>query len=140
MALAGGKLNTGGFSDQLGALTIQASSTIDFGTTNNVRLQFSSASWGGGVVNITNWTGAAAAANNADQLLFSGPVSNDVLNQIAFAGYGTGAIAFDRGNGMYEVAPVPEPATVFGALAAVGFVVFRERRRIVRTVGGVFGR
>ncbi len=135
LALAGGKLNTGGFSDQLGALTIQASSTIDFGTTNNVHLQFSSAAWGGGTLNVANWTGSAIAANNADQLLFSGAVSNDVLNHIAFAGYGPGAIAFDRGNGLYEVAPVPEPATVFGALGLAGFVAFRERRRILRAVG-----
>ncbi len=140
LAMAGGKLNTNGFSDQLGALTIQASSTIDFGTTNNAHLQFSSATWGGGTLNITNWTGAALTANNADELLFAGPVSIDVLSHIAFAGYGAGAIAFDRGNGLYEVAPVPEPATVFGALGVVGFVAFRERRRIVRMAGVAFGR
>ncbi len=140
LAMAGGRLNTGGFSDQLGALTIEASSTIDFGTTNNAHLQFSSASWGGGVLNIANWTGAAFAANNADEILFSGPVSIDVLNHISFAGYGTGAIAFDRGGGLYEVAPVPEPATVFGALGVIGLVAFRERRRIVRIAGGAFGR
>jgi hypothetical protein len=140
LAMAGGRLNTNGFSEQLGAMTIQANSTIDFGTTNNVRLQFSGASWGSGVLNIANWTGAAFASNNADQLLFSGPLNTDVLNHIAFAGYGTGAIAFDRGSGLYEVVPVPEPSTIFATLGLVAFVAIRERRRIVRLAGEDRGR
>ena len=131
---AGGALNTGGFSDQLGALVLAASSTLDFGTSNNSHLQFSSATWSGGTLSILNWTGNAFTSGNADQFLVtsSGPVDSGFLNQISFQGYQTGAIAFDRGAGLYEIVPVPEPTTIFGASALVAFVFWRERRRIGR--------
>ena len=32
--------------------------------------------------------------------------------------------------GRHELAPIPEPATIIGALAFVGLIVLRERRRI----------
>ncbi|MEQ1850663.1 MAG: autotransporter-associated beta strand repeat-containing protein [Chthoniobacteraceae bacterium] len=133
VVLAGGTLRTGGFSDRLGAMTLSADSTIDFGTSNNVRLEFGDASWTGGTLTILNWTGTPARANNADQLLFSGSFSQDLLDRINFQGAGyLGAIAFDRGGGLYEVVPVPEPTTIIGAMALVGLIGFRERRRLAR--------
>ncbi len=129
----GGKLETGGYSDNLGAMILAADSSMDFGTSNNVRLQFSSASWTGGTLNVTNWTGTAATANNPDQFLIGpGPVSENFLRNISFQGFGPGAIAFDRGGGVYEVVPIPEPTTIFGALAVVAFIGYRERRTVRR--------
>ncbi len=134
ITFAGGRLDTGGYSDQLGALILAADSTLDFGTSNTSHLQFSSATWTGGTLSIANWTGVTETAGNPDQFLVtsSGPVDSGFLSQIRFQGYQSGAIAFDRGAGLYEIVPVPEPATIFGASALVAFVFWRERRRIGR--------
>ena len=138
VTLAGGTFGTGGFSDTAGAFTLAADSVLDFGTSNTVRLQFSSATWTGGTLSIANWTGTAATSNNADQFLVSsGPVSANFLSQVSFQGFATGAIAFSRGGGVYEIVPssfalvpVPEPTTIFGATGLLGFVGLRERRRL----------
>ena len=134
IAFAGGRLNTAGFSDQLGALILSSNSTLDFGTSDTVRLIFSSATWTGGVLDVVNWTGAANTTGNADQFLVSsaGPVDTAFLSGISFDGFGPGAIAFSVGGGLYEIVPVPEPCTVFGAAALIAFVGWRERRRIGR--------
>ncbi len=138
LAMNGGTLKTGGFSDTLGTMTLTADSVLDFGTSNNVRLQFSSASWTGGTLTITNWTGAALTANNADQLLVgTGSVNVDFLNHLSFQGFAPGAILFNRGGGLYEIVPVPEPATIFGATALLAFVGWRERHRLRRMLSKV---
>ncbi len=130
----GGTLNTGGFSDTLGALTLSANSTLDFGTSNNVHLQFSSAAWTGGGLTVNNWTGTEFTSGNPDQFLVAsaGPVDSTFLSEISFTGHAPGSIAFNVGGGLYEIVPVPEPATIFGAIGLVAFVGFRERRRIGR--------
>ena len=134
LTMDGGTLNTQGFSDTLGAMILAANSSINFGTSNTVRLQFSSASWTGGTLTLLNWTGTIGASNNADQILVQGAVSQDFLDRVNFQGMGVGvgAVAFDRGGGLYEIVPVPEPSTIGGALAALGLLGFRERRRIAR--------
>ena len=44
---------------------------------------------------------------------------------------GTGKeVSFGNGTYSFEVVPVPEPTTIFGALALVGLVGYRERRRL----------
>ena len=78
--------------------------------------------------------GVELAGNNPDQFLIgSGPISSDFLSHISFQGFLPGAIAFDRGGGLYEIVPIPEPTTILGALVLVGLVGFRERRRLART-------
>ena len=130
----GGTLNTGGFSDTVGALTLTANSVLDFGTTNNVHLQFSSAAWTGGALTVNNWTGTDFATGNPDQFLVAsaGPLDSSFVAQISFTGHGTGAVAFNVGGGLYEIVPVPEPTTVLGALGLLAFLAYRERRRVSR--------
>jgi hypothetical protein len=132
--LNGGTLNTGGFSDTVGALTLTANSVLDFGTTNNVHLQFSSAAWTAGALTVNNWTGTAFATGNPDQFLVAsaGPLDSSFLGQISFTGHGSGAIAFNVGGGLYEIVPVPEPTTVLGAAGLLAFLAYRERRRVSR--------
>ena len=134
LTFGGGVLNTAGNSDSLGALLIAANSSLDFGTSNTVRLQFASAGWTGGVLSVINWTGTPLTSGNADQLLISsaGPLDANFLNAISFQGQVPGAIAFNVGGGLFEVVPVPEPATIFGGAALLAFVGWRERRRFGR--------
>jgi len=130
----GGTLNTGGFSDTVGALTLTANSVLDFGTTNNVHLQFSSAAWTAGALTVNNWTGTDFATGNPDQFLVAsaGPLDSSFVAQISFTGHGAGAVAYSVGGGLYEIVPVPEPTTVLGALGLLAFLAYRERRRVSR--------
>ena len=130
----GGTLNTGGFSDTVGALTLTANSVLDFGTTNNVHLQFSSATWSGGALTVNNWTGTDFATGNPDQFLVAsaGPLDSSFVAQISFTGHGTGAVAYSVGGGLYEIVAVPEPTTVLGAVGLLAFLAYRERRRVRR--------
>jgi len=130
----GGTLNTGGFSDTVGALTLTANSVLDFGTTNNVHLQFSSAAWTAGALTVNNWTGTAFATGNPDRFLVAsaGPLDSSFVAQISFTGHGTGAVAYSVGGGLYEIVAVPEPTTVLGAVGLLAFLAYRERRRVRR--------
>ena len=129
--------------DLFGALTLSAGSIIDFGAGNANQLTFNSlASFGG--LKVTGWTGllyapglADAGGGTQDRLLFN---SSTGLNaaQLAsinfFADNGTTQIGFGAAQisfgSQYELVPIPEPTTIFGALALVGLVGYRERRRL----------
>lgn len=145
--LGGGTLNTGGFRDTLGALTLTANSTIDFGTGNASELTFSTLTLGSNNLNIWNWTttngfspdGGTAGDGLRDRLLFTtlGTLSATDLSQIHFFSDGGTTVLGDGRQisfgGNQELVPVPEPTTIFGALALVGLVGYRERRRFWRT-------
>ena len=153
VSLSGGMLNLGGFSEGaagttgVGALTLTATSTLDFGTagTNNV-IQFASVGAhtinGGVVLQIINWEGAGNTTTGGtnDRLLFAGTDPTAFTNtysqsDVSFngnAGYGiTGNLG-----GYYEVfaAPVPEPSTVWAgavisALLGLRTLRLRSKRR-----------
>jgi fibronectin-binding autotransporter adhesin len=125
--LSGGTLATDGLDEDLGALTLAANSVIDFGAGSDSVLTFASASgtWTG-TLDILNWSGTAYTGGGAEQLRFtSDPTA--YLSQITFAGI-AGAVAIDNGT-YFEVVPVPEPATVAGALGLLGVAGWWERRR-----------
>jgi autotransporter-associated beta strand protein len=162
LTLNGGTLSAAGtssLSETLGALTLTANSTIDFGTGNGNTLRFSSLT-GLGTYSLTinNWTGPSyyTLSNdpNADPtqdrlLLDSGGFTPAQLAAISFYDdannfLGTGKEILFNGNPA-EIVPVPEPATVVGALLLAGFVGYRERRRLrvvgrlCQTPAGIFG-
>lgn len=146
VTLGGGTLSTGGFSDTLGALTLTADSTIDFGAGHASELNFTTLTLGSNNLNIWNWTttngfipdSGAAGDGLRDRLLFTslGSLSAGELSQIHFfSGAGSGALGDGRQisfGGNQELVPVPEPTTIFGALSLVGLVGYRERRRFRR--------
>ena len=130
---------TGSTVPSLGTLTLSSASTLDFGTSGNGTLVFSGLS-GSANLSIVNWanTDFNTAANNSglasdDRLIFmSDPAA--FLGQISFGGRAAGEINLGSGNG-WEVGAVPEPSTVFAALALVGFMGYRERRRLKALAG-----
>ena len=144
LALAGGTLSMQGLSgasETLGALTLSADSTIDFGTGDTNSLTFSSVSLGLFHLAVTHWTGTYYTAGETtdhgpaseDRLLFSSlSLTGAELAQISF--YNDAGVFIGTGKqisfgGTPEIVPVPEPATIFGALALVGLAGWRERRR-----------
>ena len=147
LTLAGGTFSMEGLSNSsetLGALTLSASSTLDFGSGSGNTLTFSNLSLGSNILAVYNWTGSRYATDattdtggpSQDRLLFTTDVSAQTLGQINFYSGGAGSGWLGNGNQInfnnnptFEVVPVPEPTTIFGALALLGLVGVRELRR-----------
>lgn len=114
--LGGGKFLTGGFSEQLGVLTLTASSVIDLGTSACV-LKFagsSAATWtAGATLTISNWSGSVNGGGT-DQFILgssSGSLTTAQVAQVWFAnpaGFSVGTYsATILGTG--EVVPLATP-------------------------------
>jgi autotransporter-associated beta strand protein len=147
ITLAGGTFNLNGMSEGtaasggsgIGALTLSATSTIDFGTSaiqNNI-VHFGGVgphTLGGPDLLITDWNGTPSSGGGPERLLFSGPItdftSQYAQNDVSFNGLaGYSAVQF---TGFYEITAVPEPSTwIAGGLAFVA-LAFSQRRRFSR--------
>ena len=133
VTLGGGKIETAGFSETVGALTLTANSIIDLGSGAST-LTFAASNGlfaTGKTLSIYNWT------PTSDHLFFgSGSPSLDIgqLGQISFfSGSGTGFLGTGTFTGSQgEVTPVPEPSTLAVTLGLVGLIGWRERRRIAQ--------
>jgi fibronectin-binding autotransporter adhesin len=140
VTLAGGTFSAGNFSEGtdetpgLGALTLTASSLIDFGSGAGALLTLAGFTPGSFTLTIANWTGNSGTIgdDSTDRLIFSSDQSAN-LSSFVFTGYGPGAMEFDLGNGYYEITPVPvpEPSTYVAAVLALGAIGFQQRRRIL---------
>lgn len=152
LTLAGGNFATNSVSEGtasatntgLGALTLTANSTIDFGSGTNSVLQFGGIGahtpTSGPDLLVTNWThgvGPNPTGTAGDGLYFVG-TSSSFLTQYAQSDVSFNGVAgytvFDY-VGYYEVAgltAVPEPGTwVAGALVCIG-LVYTQRNRLRR--------
>ncbi len=140
VTLSGGTLSTGattGFSDILGSFEMTSSSTIALGTGSHT-LQFTGITGSPtGTLTITGWSGNLFQPGNEGKVLFTDlsgdPNANpnfiSFLATTHFSGFGVGATFLDAGGGVFELAPVPEPATVLAvASAALGFGALVRRR------------
>jgi len=167
ITLAGGTFNTGGFNDgptggasgstaNIGTLTLSTnSSIIDFGSGNNgSNLLVSNMTETSGTYSLAiyDWSGTTNGASGGsdngattnDRLLFTtdpGLTSGELADISFYSGAGTGYLGTGAEitfNGYTEiVAAVPEPTTVFGALALAGLLGYRERRRLLGLIGSV---
>ena len=140
LGLSGGTLNLNGNSEGaagtngLGALTLSATSTIDFGSGSSSVIQFAGLDGHttGAILQITNWEGVPTGGSG-DRLLFAGSSSafktlfadpaDVTFNGIA--GYSTVDYV-----GFYEVVPVPEPGTWAAGLLSFGALGYSQRRRL----------
>lgn len=128
ITLGGGTLRTNGFDEGtsttagLGALTLTANSILDFSSTGGL-LHFSGFIPGTSTLQIWNW-------DSSDQLYFSPQLDEAQLAQIVFYSDNGLSLLGNAGIGSSGIVPVPEPGTIFGAIALVGLVSWRERRRI----------
>jgi len=128
-------------------LTLSGSSTLTFGNTASTEV-FGTFTPNGNTLNITNYTssanildGVSGTDNTDDRLIFDAGSSGlgAALADITFNGVSdAGEIQLGNASSAYwEVGVIPEPTTVFGALALVGFLGYRERRRLSRLIGSV---
>ena len=152
VTLNGGTFNTGGFSEpggaldgtnHIGALTLTATSTIDFGTGSSSILEFGGlgAHTATTILNIINWDGVVVVGGSGDRLLFNGLVADFIAkydqNDVTFDGV-TGYTTIQTSTGpdaFYEVvglAPIPEPSTWIGAALALGAMGVTQRKRFAK--------
>ncbi|MBE7158363.1 MAG: autotransporter-associated beta strand repeat-containing protein [Rhodospirillales bacterium] len=144
LALNGGTLNTAGFSEHgtannsagIGALTLQATSTIDLANGASI-LAFANsanATWTNGAkLNIYNWSGDLAGAGT-DQVFFgsdaTGLTAAQLMNIEFFSDAGTTDLGFGQILATGEIVPVPEPATWFAGFLMLGSGAYSLRRRL----------
>lgn len=144
ITLNGGTLSMEGLSgasETMGSLTLTANSSINFGAVDSNTLTFDDLTLGAFTLAIYGWTGNIYSSSDTtdtgaatqDRLVFANSTLSNTLSQVIF---------FDDsgnylGNGHqvsiglnFEIVPVPEPQTIAGAIALLGFIGFRERRRL----------
>ena len=134
--LNGGRLATGGYSDNTGVASQTSSSIIDMGSGAS-QLTFADISSWTGVLQVWNWTGSILTFGGTDQLIFTANSSSLDLSNVQFYSnngltqIGLGAVfqSDGSGTGYGELVPVPEP----GAIAVTGLlslaILQRETRR-----------
>jgi autotransporter-associated beta strand protein len=144
--LNGGIFNTGGLSEPggtvdgtnfIGALTLNASSTLDFGAGSSSVLEFAGANHvsGSSVLNIINWDGIPGIGGSGDRLLFNGLVTDFTgkyaQNDVTFDGV-TGYTAIQIATGLnpfYEIVGivVPETDTYAAGMLMLGILLVRRK-------------
>lgn len=120
VSLSGGTLNTGGFSETLGTLTLNTSSVISLGAgAHNLTFASSSAvTWASSSIAtliINGWTGTAGSSGTAGKIFFgntTGTLTAAQLAQIAFTGYSPGATLLGTGELVPAVPVTPGPPSV----------------------------
>jgi hypothetical protein len=134
--LAGGTISTGGFSETVGPLTLTVNSVLDCGNASSLWLFASSTgqNWTGGQLQIWNWSGSTAGGGT-DRVFFGNSNSGLNTGQLQRIVFYSDAGAAPLGAATIlptgEIVPVPETSTIAGALALVGLVLCRERRRLI---------
>ncbi len=124
---AGATLNTGGFDDSTGTLTVSGAAIIDFGTASGSELSFNDVGVYTGPLSVWNYNGAVWT-EGADKLIFqlnSGGV--DLSGVTFFSDAGLTQIGVGAGFIGTELVPIPESRGVISALLLFGFLGTRER-------------
>ena len=134
ITLNGGTFNTGGLSETVGTLTLSSNSTLDLAGASSLNFAASSGQTWSGTLSIWNWT------SGTDHVYFgtSGTgLTGGQLNQVSFfSDSGTsfiGTAGFVSGS-FGEITAVPEPGTIAAGLVIVGFIAWRERKRLASIV------
>jgi len=115
-----------------GKLTLSASSTIDLRASVITFADSSSVVWcSGTALNINNWR--SAADPQGGRIYFGiGGLTSTQLAQVYFSDLGIQGAQLAGPSG--ELMPIPEAPVAAAAAALVGFIVWCERRRLLRAV------
>ena len=143
ITLAGGTIKTSGTQEGtytggvtpsatvgLGMLTLTANSTIDFNNVANGVLAFGYLVPGTFTLTINNYV--FGSGTSGDHLVFTGDLLPFINNgTFIFNGLGGGPVSeIDLGNNLYELTPVPEPATWVAAAITLAVLSLSQRRRV----------
>jgi autotransporter-associated beta strand protein len=115
-----------------GRLTLSANSVVDLRASAITFANSSSVTWGNSaILNITNWRNVGDPLGG--RIYFGvGGLTSTQLAQVYFADLGIQGAQLVGPEG--ELMPIPEAPVAAAAGALVGFIVWRERRRLLRAV------
>jgi fibronectin-binding autotransporter adhesin len=137
ITLSGGTLNSGGFSEAMGTLSIgSGNSVLDLGSgTSSVTFADSSGTTWAGLLAVWNWSGSLSGGGT-DQLNFTS-AGGLISGQIAAVSFvnPAGLPAGTYGSQLLstgELVPVPESNTLFVSSLLVGLVGFQSRRKAMQ--------
>ena len=127
VTLVGGTYALGGaFSETVGSLTLSANSTIDFGAGFGAStLTFNGTYTPTFKLTVSNF-------DVGDVLILGGNVTSSLSNTSLFSFSGGFTSSF--GSGVTTITAVPEPGTIAAGLVIVGFIAWRERKRLALIV------
>lgn len=139
MTLAGGTFDSGGNSETLDTLTLDASSTIDMGNAGTINFATSIGESWSGTLFVTNWAGNKTGGGS-NQLIFGSStagLTTGQLNSIRFinpTGFSPGTYYANILSSGEIVPVIPEPSTYMmgGLLSLVCAVGYWRRRREAR--------
>ena len=122
-------------SETAGPLSLSAGGAgrrvIDFGSVSGV-LNFTSLLTNASTLQVWNWSGNVGTGGGTDQFIVN--ITDSFSNVVFFSDSGVsslGTAAFATGN-PGELVPVPEPGALFGGLALLATLAWRERRQWMR--------
>ena len=135
VTLAGGTYALGGaFSETVGSLTLSANSTIDFGAGFGAStLTFNGTYTPTFKLTVSNF-------DVGDVLILGGNVTSSLSNTSLFSFSGGFTSSYNSGTSLTTITAVPEPGTIAAGLVIVGFIAWRERRRLRDLLSGTLGR
>ncbi len=144
MVLSGGTFATGGFNEGtattagMGALTLDANSTLDMGNGASFVHWNGYTNFAGNTntLTINNYTGVPHVGNtNTDRIYFSGTPGGFSAGEyydtrFVFTGFASGYKIIQHSGTLWEVVPIPEPSTYAAIILIILGIAYRERRRI----------
>ncbi len=126
----GTTLNTGGYNDSTGALSVNGASNLDTSTSTS-SLTFASVTSWTAMLSVWNYTGAPWMPGT-DKLIVTDPTNVNLANVNFYSGNvgSFGTLIGSGGGGLIgsELVPVPEPGAVFSLLLLCGLAGCAERR------------
>lgn len=136
----GGTFATGGFTENVGTLTLENNSTLDLGAGNNSVLAFHDSSgqdWGSFELTITNYF------DSTERIYFgttSGGLTTNQLSKIVWVDpYGSGSGlyygAIIKPDGRIRPMPIPEARSVAAVMVILGLIIWRERKYVKMALG-----
>ena len=139
LKLLGGTFNTAGFDETMESLTLTKTSTIDFASSSDSVLEFTSTfDWNFSTdvaLTLLNFNGSGAGLGGNDELIFGTNPTSDELAQIQFlnpTGYtpGTYIAKLDGTNLIPDGIPIiPEPSAMIGTGLMSGLILLDILRR-----------
>ena len=138
LILNGGTFHTGGFSETLGTLDVNAGAIINMSGNGTVAFSPSNLVGWSGTLSIWNWDVVGADATPTAMrfgLNGSALTASQLYNIRVYDGAGTGYLGSGDLNSSGFLVLVPEPGAVVAGVVLLGLVGWRERRYFLRVPG-----